>query len=74
MATESVVQQLIRARYRKGWSQMKLAQEAGLSPTTILAIEKGRSVPRGQTLADLAEALDLDLDKLLDARDAEVAS
>lgn len=42
-------------------SQAALAKLAGVSPATILKIEKGRSVPYGVTVRRLAQALGVDV-------------
>lgn len=48
----------MRARRAKMWTQGKLAEEAGVSPTTISGIENGRiSSPHFGTVRKLARAL-----------------
>lgn len=48
------------------WTQRRLAQEAGLSPTTLSGIETGRiSRPHFGTLRKLAQALGVDPEVLL---------
>lgn len=52
-------------RYRKRFTQQKLAQEAGLSVTQVSRIEKGVHTPRFSTIDRLAEALGVDPDELV---------
>ncbi|HVW98192.1 MAG TPA: helix-turn-helix domain-containing protein [Mucilaginibacter sp.] len=58
-------------RNRKGLSQEQLADKSGLSLRTIQRIENGESVPRGDTLRRLAEALQVSPDEFLDWAIAE---
>lgn len=50
-------------RERKGWSQERLAQEAGVSQTTIDKIERG-ATKRSRFAPDIARALDVSLNDL----------
>lgn len=53
---------------RKGWTQARLAQEAGLSRNYIADIEAGRSAnPGRQALRGLARALGVSLAELIEA-------
>src|SRR5687768_18381536 len=53
------------------WTQARLAQEAGLSPTTVSGIETGKiGRPHFGTLAKLARALRVVPEELLDSREA----
>jgi transcriptional regulator with XRE-family HTH domain len=57
---------LKKLRKRKGWSQEKLAREAGISYQTLIKIEQGRiKNPKLETLIKLAKALNVSLDKLI---------
>ena len=57
---------LKKLRNKKGWSQEKLAREAGISYNTLIKIERGGiKNPRLETLIKLARALDVSLDKLV---------
>ena len=57
---------LKKFRNRKGWSQEKLAREAGISYQTLIKIEQNRiKNPRLETLIKLAKALCVSLDKLV---------
>lgn len=53
-------------RNRKGLSQEQLAEESKLSLRTVQRIEKGESIPRGDTLVKLSQALDVTPDDLLE--------
>ena len=60
---------LKRLRKKKGWSQEKLAREAGISYQTLIKIEQGRiKNPKLETLIKLAKALDVSLDDLIQGR------
>ena len=57
---------LKKLRNKKGWSQEKLAREAGISYQTLIKIEQGRiQNPKLETLIKLAKALGVSLDKLV---------
>ena len=57
---------LKQLRKKKGWSQEKLAREAGISYQTLIKIEQGRiKNPKLETLIKLAKALKVSLDKLI---------
>ncbi len=58
-------------RNRKGFSQEQLSEEAKLSLRTIQRIEKGESIPRGDTLIKLTQALGVTPDDLLEWTDIE---
>lgn len=53
-------------RNRKGFSQEQLSEESKLSLRTIQRIEKGESIPRGDTLIKLTNALGVTPDDILD--------
>ena len=53
-------------RNRKGFSQEQLSEESKLSLRTIQRIEKGESIPRGDTLIKLTQALGVTPDDLLE--------
>lgn len=48
-------------RAQKGWSQAKLAVEAGMDPSTVNQIETGARRPNTKTLEKLAAALDAEI-------------
>ncbi|KPJ81266.1 MAG: DNA-binding protein [Spirochaetes bacterium DG_61] len=57
---------LIMLRKQKGWSQERLAQEAGISYNTLIKVERnGIKNPKIETVIKLADALNVSLDKLV---------
>jgi transcriptional regulator with XRE-family HTH domain len=57
---------LKKLRKQKGWSQERLAREAGISYQTLIKIEQGRiKNPKLETLIKLAKALKVSIDKLI---------
>jgi transcriptional regulator with XRE-family HTH domain len=69
---------LVTLRERRMWTQARLAEEAGVSPTTVSGIESGRiSRPHFGTLRKLARALGVEPEELVSpppASEAEVFS
>jgi transcriptional regulator with XRE-family HTH domain len=69
---------LAAIRERRMWTQARLAEEAGVSPTTVSGIESGRiSRPHFGTLRKLARALGVEPEQLVSpspASEAEVFS
>jgi transcriptional regulator with XRE-family HTH domain len=62
-------------RERRMWTQVRLAKEAGISPTTVSGIENGRiSRPHFGTLRKLAAALGVESETLLGQPGARKAS
>ena len=62
----SHLKNLKKLRHKKGWSQEKLAREAGISYQTLIKIERGYTEnPKLQTLIKIAKALGVSLDKLV---------
>ncbi len=53
-------------RMKKGFSQEELAYEAGISKTSIWKIETGKVSPTVETLAKIANALEIDFTTLTD--------
>lgn len=57
---------LAKIRKQKGWSQEKLAQQAGISYNTLIKIERsGIENPKIETVIKLADALGVSIDKLV---------
>jgi HTH-type transcriptional regulator, competence development regulator len=56
-----VGQEIRRLREAKGWSQPKLAVEAGVAVSGVSQIENGKRNPDSSTLVKLARALDVDV-------------
>ena len=66
MERSGVGDNLAAARERRMWTQVRLAREAGVSPTTVSGIESGRiSRPHFGTLRKLAGALGVVPERLL---------
>ncbi len=66
MERDVVGRNLEAARRRRMWTQVRLAEEAGVSPTTVSGIESGRiSRPHFGTLGKLAGALGVEPQELL---------
>lgn len=52
---------LLTAREKKGWTQEQLEQESGIAQAVISRLENdAKAQPMFKTVADLAEALDVD--------------
>src|SRR5215203_340398 len=67
-----VGRRLVAIRERRMWTQGRLAEEAGVSPTTVSGIESGRiSRPQFGTIKKLARALGVDQRELLSTRGIE---
>ena len=65
-----VVSERVRSlRERKGWSQLELAQQSGLSVSVLSEIESGWNKPCLDTLVALAESLGVPLNTFLFADD-----
>ena len=65
MMIESRFGQMVRkSRDGRGWSQERLADEAGLSPQAISNIERGQSSPTLANVVSLSQALGIDLSQL----------
>ena len=61
-----VGRRLLVIRERRMWTQVRLAEEAGVSPTTVSGIENGRiSRPHFGTLRKLAHALGVEPEELV---------
>ena len=64
--SNSHLKNLKKLRNKKGWTQEKLAREAGISYITLVKIERGNiENPKLQTLVKLARTLGVSLDKLV---------
>jgi transcriptional regulator with XRE-family HTH domain len=58
-------ERLKKARMRKLLTQEELAEKAGVSPSTIVNIERDQAEPHISTMRKLAKALDVDPTELL---------
>lgn len=56
---------LREARVRRLLTQEELAEKAGVSPSTIVTIERDQTMPHFRTIRKLAHALDVDPTSLL---------
>ena len=65
MINQTISANLLRLRKDRGLNQVSLAENAGLSRGAYRNIEKGRALPRGDSLKSLASALDVPLKDLL---------
>jgi transcriptional regulator with XRE-family HTH domain len=71
MERSAVGRNLAEVRETRMWTQVRLAREAGVSPTTISGIESGRiSRPHFGTLRKLAAALGVEPERLLSSSGA----
>ena len=69
MKRSKVRSRLVVIREHRMWTQGRLAEEAGVSPTTVSGIESGRiSRPHFGTVKKLARALGVEPQELLSAR------
>jgi transcriptional regulator with XRE-family HTH domain len=58
---ETIRTELIEARHKRGWSQDRLGRQVGLPQEHISVIERGKIVPRFDTLLEIFRALDREL-------------
>jgi transcriptional regulator with XRE-family HTH domain len=66
MERDTTGRRLVAIRGRRMWTQARLAEEAGVSPTTVSGIESGRiSRPHFGTLRKLAAALGVEPEELV---------
>lgn len=60
------LQNLVKLRKQKGWSQEKLATESSISYNTLIKLERGGILnPKIETVIKLADALNVSLDELV---------
>lgn len=69
MDTEPISHRVKTLRQSAGMSQNQLAEMAGVNLRTIQRIENGDSVPRGDTLRRIAQALQVDLESFTETED-----
>lgn len=62
---------LKKYRNKKGWTQVKLSQNSGVSQSFIHAIETGKKNPTTKTVKKLAAALEILPSELLDDEDED---
>ena len=71
MDNQNLANKIKDLRNRKGFSQENLSEESKLSLRTIQRIEKGESIPRGDTLIKISQALGVTPDDLLEWAEIE---
>lgn len=54
-----------RLRLEKGWSQKRLAEEAGLSQSFIHSIEVGQKSPTIRSIRKIAKALGVPVEEII---------
>jgi len=65
------LQNLVKLRKQKGWSQERLATESGISYNTLIKLERGGILnPKIETVIKLADALNVSLDELVGRKPA----
>ncbi len=57
---------IFEVRKRKGFSQEELSDSAKINLRTLQRIEKGETVPHGNTLKNLCQVLELNIEDILD--------
>lgn len=65
MDQKAIGRRIKAARERKGMTQEELAEEVDLSPMHVSVIERGVKLPKLETLINIANALDVSADVLL---------
>lgn len=71
MKNQNLATKIKDLRIRRGFSQEQLSEESKLSLRTVQRIEKGETIPRGDTLVKLTQALGVTPDDLLEWEIAE---
>ena len=65
MDQKAIGRRIKAARERKGLTQEELSEEVDLSPMHVSVIERGVKLPKLETLINIANALDVSADVLL---------
>lgn len=65
MDQKAIGRRIKAARERKGLTQEELAEEVDLSPMHVSVIERGVKLPKLETFINIANALDVSADMLL---------
>lgn len=66
MDKENLASKIKALRKRRGFSQEQLAEESALSLRTVQRIEKGETVPHGDSLRKITQALNVNPDDILE--------
>jgi len=69
--TATVGESIRAARQERGWTQVELAQASGLSPNYVARLERGELGPSLFVAHQICEALEMDLDALLNPASRE---
>jgi transcriptional regulator with XRE-family HTH domain len=65
-----IAERVFLLREDRGWSQTRLAKEAGISITTVSSLERGYSQKiTSPTMRKLARALDMTIEELVAPKD-----
>jgi transcriptional regulator with XRE-family HTH domain len=72
--TQAVGESIRRARQERGWTQVELAEKAGLSGNYVARLERGEVGPSLFVAQRLCEALDTDLDSLTSPKPARATT
>jgi transcriptional regulator with XRE-family HTH domain len=62
---ENISESVRTHRTKKGWSQLELANRAGLDRKTVNRVENGRYAPSVETLLLVGDALGVSMNNLL---------
>jgi len=65
--TQNTAENLRRLLADRGWSQLELCRRTGEQSGTISRISNGKQLASGAILARIAEALDVSVDRLVQA-------
>jgi len=60
---------LKKLRMEKGWTQKDLSEKIGVSKTAVASWEQGARIPKVDTLEDLADVFNVDMNYLLGETD-----
>src|SRR5210317_848730 len=71
METIELGLRIAELRKQKGITQEELAAKASINVRTIQRIEKGEVDPRSYTLQEIARALEVDPERLLESRNSD---
>lgn len=63
---ESIGERILKVRKQKGMSQEQLADLSKINLRTLQRIEKGDNEPRGNTLKQICEVLNINIEELVD--------
>lgn len=55
--TQDIAAYVKESRKKRGWSQRRLAEEAGVTEQTVVNLERGHHGPTWKTVAKLTSAL-----------------